>query len=625
MALQGRIKSKVLILLALGIVLPASFVSTYSVVSSSKALTNLVSKQMELEGENSVTSINTTLKTIQSDILYLSKTPPVQGIVRARENKGIDPQDQSTYNAWISRMTIIFSSFLEARSYYYQLRYLDENGNELVRVDSRDGKIRETAKEQLQYKGASSYFKEAMKLRPGDVYVSSINLNRENNKIETPYKPVIRYATPIYSEQGKPRGMVIANILVDPLFAIAESNKLKQEFQQQFSVVNQQGYYLYHYDQNKTWGFELNKDETFNNDYSQATAQQVLSGRSGLTEEKGEHLLSYHPIFPNEKSSSNPFILVYQTPKRVILAPIQTFRNISLVVTLLSLAVTLGLGTKILQQLLNSVSDLMNVVSSFSGQMLANVDQQEQMVSQQSTSVHETTVTVDQLSASSKLSAQQAEAALVTAEQVLGQVNEGNTAVHKTIVQMETLKQKVEAMAGQVLHLSQQTGQIGTVSTLVADLANQTNMLALNAAVEAVRAGEQGKGFAVVAGEIRKLADESRQSGQKISDLVNEIQKAIRETIIVTEAGTKNVEESVQTAQSTSGIFSNITVAMGRVVENSQQIALNSQQQSVAIQQVTEAMNQLTQGATETAQGMSQTKTGTEQLNQAALKLKSIV
>ncbi len=85
----------------------------------------------------------------------------------------------------------------------------------------------------------------------------------------------------------------------------------------------------------------------------------------------------------------------------------------------------------------------------------------------------------------------------------------GTQAVQQTLKGVTTLKEQVNEIANAIIRLSEQTRQIGTISSLVGDLANQTNMLALNAAVEAARAGEHGKGFGVVATEIRKLADQS--------------------------------------------------------------------------------------------------------------------
>ena len=90
---------------------------------------------------------------------------------------------------------------------------------------------------------------------------------------------------------------------------------------------------------------------------------------------------------------------------------------------------------------------------------------------------------------------------------------------------MFVLEEKVDAIAEKIVNLSTQASQISNVSQLVIDFANQTNMLALNSSVEAVRAGEHGKGFALVANEIRKLADQSQQSADKINNLVSNIQR----------------------------------------------------------------------------------------------------
>jgi methyl-accepting chemotaxis protein len=190
---------------------------------------------------------------------------------------------------------------------------------------------------------------------------------------------------------------------------------------------------------------------------------------------------------------------------------------------------------------------------------------------------------------------------------------------------METLKVKVESIAEKIVQLSEQTHQIGSVSDVVSDLSNQTNMLALNAAVEAVRAGEHGRGFAVVAAEIRKLSDASQKSSQKINILVNDIQRMIQTTVVVTEEGTKNVDSGVHIAHQTAQVFSDVAKLMEQIVESSQQIALTSTQQSLAIGQVNQAMNNLTQGANETAKGINQIKIGSEKLNESTHNLKEIL
>src|SRR5262249_812615 len=93
-----------------------------------------------------------------------------------------------------------------------------------------------------------------------------------------------------------------------------------------------------------------------------------------------------------------------------------------------------------------------------------------------------------------------------------------------------SLKEKIGTVTEQILSLSEQTGQIDAITRAVSELANQTNLLALNAAVEAARAGEHGRGFAVVATEIRKLADESRRSAERIHALLGDIQNATNAT-----------------------------------------------------------------------------------------------
>jgi methyl-accepting chemotaxis protein len=190
---------------------------------------------------------------------------------------------------------------------------------------------------------------------------------------------------------------------------------------------------------------------------------------------------------------------------------------------------------------------------------------------------------------------------------------------------MSGLRLSVDEIAAQIVNLGEQTGKITNVSDLVADLAKQTNMLALKAAVEAARVGEQGKGFGVVAGEIRKLAEESKKSAQKINTLATDIQISIDRTVMVTDRGTKTVTEGIQLAENTAATFVGVKDAVNHVFVNSQQISASAKQQAMAIQQVLDTMTTISQGSQESAVGMHRVKTSTRELTQIADELQAVV
>lgn len=283
------------------------------------------------------------------------------------------------------------------------------------------------------------------------------------------------------------------------------------------------------------------------------------------------------------------------------------------------------LGIYLSKTITAKIKAMVNTVTSSSTEMAAMVAQQERITTQQATSVNQTTTAMDELGVSSSRSAQQAASATSGAQQALTLAEGGTQAVERTLEGMASLKDKVDAIALQISHLNQQTAQISSISNLVSDIAIQTNILALNAAVEAVKAGDLGKGFTIVASEIRQLANQSKQSAQKINTLIADIQTAINATVKVTDEGTKTVEDGVKIAQQTSSAFAGVTDAVNHVFLNSQQISLSSQQQAIAIQQVVEAMNALNLAAKETASGINQTQATMQQLNEAALNLKAIV
>lgn len=255
----------------------------------------------------------------------------------------------------------------------------------------------------------------------------------------------------------------------------------------------------------------------------------------------------------------------------------------------------------------------------------AAIEEQERMSSQQAAAVGETTTTMSELGASCRVAADQASSAARVTESALSVSDEGADAVGKTLTGMQHLKQRSEAIAQQVLRLSEHTGQIGSITGLVGDLANQTNLLALNAAVEAARAGEYGRGFGVVATEIRKLADESKRSAERIASLVAEIQQATNSVVMAAEQGSKNVDESARLATQSGDSFHRLTDSIGSASESVQQIAMNSQQQAAAVRQVVEAMTSLDAGARDAAAAVRNSRSGVERLKRASQQLAELI
>lgn len=352
----------------------------------------------------------------------------------------------------------------------------------------------------------------------------------------------------------------------------------------------------------------------------------------------GAPVANEYPFLATNQALTQPFTRLaisqtQQVEKLVAIAPMQNIRNFPnlgwfalvdvethtafatqrrLLTTLLigagaTALIISAIAVTLANQATQSLKFLIGRISNSTTAITTMMAKHEQTVNQQAAAVTETTTTMNELSAAAQQSVEQAEAASTGAQQVLALVNNQNQTAHEG----ESLQARVNQIAEQILNLSQQTIQIGAISTLVSDLATQTNMLALNAAVEAARAGEHGKGFGVVATEIRKLADQSRKSAERIQALVTEIQHATHSTAMATEAGTKTVDKIV-------GAVNSITL-------NSQQISLTARQQALAIQQVLNSMNELSHHAEQTTAGLRQTKAGVQTLNETASDLQAIV
>jgi methyl-accepting chemotaxis protein len=285
----------------------------------------------------------------------------------------------------------------------------------------------------------------------------------------------------------------------------------------------------------------------------------------------------------------------------------------------------LGYIAYIVQGITAALTKSANVVSKSSADIATTIALQETQLTEQAESVRSTTSTIEELGSASMQAAIRAENSASEAQKALTLSETGSDSVTRTIEGITNLRDRVEAIAEKIMQLSQQTTQIASVSDLVADIANQTNMLSLNAAVEAARAGEQGKGFAVVAGEVRKLADQSKKSAEKINLLISEVQSSINSTVMVTDEGTKTAAQGITLAINTAEAFAGIERAINEVFANTQEISSSSKRQAITVQQAVAAINAINLGSQETASGVAQVKKATNDLLNTTNQLQGIV
>lgn len=244
--------------------------------------------------------LNATTDQLRQDALILSKTPPIQGILRSIRNDGIDPLDGSSRQLWQNRLAQIFESFLETRQEYLQVRFIADAGGgmEIVRVEKSGDIIRRSPAEDLQEKAVEPYYRATAALAEGRVYLSKIDLNKEFGVLETPYRPTVRAATPIYSDAGKFVGMIVINADAGVFFSRIAAVLQKG---QSLLLANDAGDYLYHPDEGLTFGFQRGQRHRIQDQFPVLAASGFDFTGKVQGEDGEQHLFSQQVAFDRDQ------------------------------------------------------------------------------------------------------------------------------------------------------------------------------------------------------------------------------------------------------------------------------------------------------------------------------------
>jgi PAS domain S-box-containing protein len=262
----------------------------------------------------------------RDDILGFRSAVALEGIIRAHLAGGTDPLDGTTEENWRERMAARYRAELESKSSFDQFRIIDASGAEIVRVD-RSGPNRTphvAHGSELQSRSDREFFKAAIALPPGKIYVSPIDLLRDHDAIAVPHVPTMRVATPIHKPDGAPFGVVVINLDMRPIF-----DRLRNLIRAggQVYLVNEQGDYLLTPDAEKAFAFEFGKRARWQDDFPDlANASIPDSGTSRPIENVGGESGAAALIYA--RPAGGPRVAVIETiPRSVILAPAESLRQ----------------------------------------------------------------------------------------------------------------------------------------------------------------------------------------------------------------------------------------------------------------------------------------------------------
>ena len=253
-----------------------------------------ISKSKSEDIMASETRIVTTKTQILEDALYriIGDLGYLNHVYSLRLSENVDSDEIAT--EW--------TELAKHEKIYDQIRYIDKNGNEIIKIKYDGVNAYRVDDDTLENKKNRYYFIKAENIKYDQIYISPMDLNMKNNSIEKPFKPVIRFSTPVYSKNGDFDGIIILNYLAKPM--IERFNTIACSENADIYLINKDGYFLSSKNPEDEWGFmfEDKHDITYSILYPKEW-EQIKLGEGQIVTNNG--VFTFKPIYIDKNSIDN--------------------------------------------------------------------------------------------------------------------------------------------------------------------------------------------------------------------------------------------------------------------------------------------------------------------------------
>jgi methyl-accepting chemotaxis protein WspA len=256
-------------------------------------------------------------------------------------------------------------------------------------------------------------------------------------------------------------------------------------------------------------------------------------------------------------------------------------------------------------------------VSGAATEISASARQFQNTITDQASSTHEATLARKEIARRSQELVESIQAVAQTAEQTAVMAGQGRQGLADMEKAMARLMQDTSVVSSHLNAISKKAGNIGSIVTTIAKVADRTNLLSMNAAIEAEKAGDAGQGFSVVAREIRRLADQTASSTTDIGHMVSQMQGTVAAGIEGMDQFIKQVRINVHHVDQVSGILTDIIDQVQGFSRHFQGVETALSAQRTCAKDIDKAMGRLRESVEETREALSDFNQASKQLLQA--------